>query len=131
MLGAALAGPLILSSRAAAARRPNVLVLITDDQSYATTSLTGSSFMKTPNIDRIGREGILFTDHYAHPSSTPGRGAFITGQLPIRTGLTTVGLPEESTTRIAPVPESTSWNPAPFHERSSRTACSFRAPAAS
>jgi arylsulfatase A-like enzyme len=47
----------------------------------------------TPNIDRIGREGILFTDHYAHPSSTAGRAAFITGQLPIRTGLTTVGLP--------------------------------------
>jgi arylsulfatase A-like enzyme len=40
----------------------------------------------TPNIDRIGREGILFTDHYAHPSSTAGRAGFITGQLPIRTG---------------------------------------------
>ena len=47
----------------------------------------------TPNIDRIGREGALFTDHYAQPSCTPGRAAFITGQLPIRTGLTTVGLP--------------------------------------
>ncbi len=47
----------------------------------------------TPNIDRIGREGILFTDHYAQPSCTAGRASFITGQLPIRTGLHTVGLP--------------------------------------
>ena len=46
----------------------------------------------TPNLDRIAREGLLFTDHYAGPSSTAGRAAFITGQLPIRTGLTTVGL---------------------------------------
>ena len=46
----------------------------------------------TPNIDRIAREGMLFTDHYAQPTCTPGRAAFITGQLPIRTGLTTVGM---------------------------------------
>jgi arylsulfatase A-like enzyme len=48
---------------------------------------------QTPNIDRIAKEGMLFTDHYAHPSCTAGRAAFITGQLPVRTGLTTIGIP--------------------------------------
>ncbi|MDW5316858.1 sulfatase-like hydrolase/transferase [Rhizobium sp. PL01] len=47
----------------------------------------------TPNIDRIGNEGIRFTDHYAQPSCTAGRAAFITGQYPIRSGMTTVGQP--------------------------------------
>ena len=48
---------------------------------------------RTPNIDRIGKEGMLFTDHYAQPSCTAGRAAFITGQLPVRTGMTTIGIP--------------------------------------
>jgi arylsulfatase len=47
----------------------------------------------TPNIDRIGLEGIRFTDHYAQNSCTAGRAAFITGQYPIRSGLVTVGVP--------------------------------------
>ena len=47
----------------------------------------------TPNIDRIGREGIIFTDHYGQPSCTAGRAAFIMGQLPVRTGMTTIGIP--------------------------------------
>ena len=47
----------------------------------------------TPNIDRIGREGIIFTDHYGQPSCTAGRGAFIMGQFPVRTGMTTIGIP--------------------------------------
>ena len=45
----------------------------------------------TPNIDKIGQDGMRFTDYYADPSCTAGRASFITGQLPIRTGLTTVG----------------------------------------
>ena len=48
---------------------------------------------KTPNIDRIAKEGALFTDWYGQQSCTAGRAAFITGQSPIRTGLTKVGLP--------------------------------------
>jgi arylsulfatase A-like enzyme len=48
---------------------------------------------RTPNIDRIAREGMMFTDYYAEQSCTAGRAAFITGQSPIRTGLTKVGLP--------------------------------------
>lgn len=48
---------------------------------------------RTPNIDRIGKEGAVFSDHYAQPSCTAGRAAFITGQLPIRSGMVTVGTP--------------------------------------
>ena len=48
---------------------------------------------RTPNIDRIAREGMLFTDYYAQQSCTAGRAAFITGQSPLRTGLLKVGLP--------------------------------------
>ncbi len=73
---------------------PNILVIMPDDVGYSNVGLYSHGMMvPTPNIDRIGREGRLFTDHYAHPSCTPGRAAFITGQLPIRTGLTTVGTP--------------------------------------
>ena len=49
--------------------------------------------LKTPNIDRIAKEGIMFTDSYGDQSCTAGRAAFITGQHPMRTGLTKVGLP--------------------------------------
>jgi arylsulfatase len=48
---------------------------------------------RTPNIDSIAEEGMLFTDHYGQPSCTAGRAAFITGQMPIRTGMTTIGIP--------------------------------------
>ncbi|MCA3253490.1 MAG: arylsulfatase [Pseudomonadota bacterium] len=76
------------------AQRPNILVIMADDVGYANVGIYSHGMMvPTPNIDRIGREGILFTDHYGHPSSTAGRAGFITGQLPIRTGMTTVGLP--------------------------------------
>lgn len=76
------------------ARQPNILVIMADDIGPSNVGLYSHGMMvPTPNIDRIGREGMLFTDHYAQPSSTPGRAAFITGQLPVRTGLTTVSLP--------------------------------------
>lgn len=78
---------------ASAAPPPNILVIMSDDVGPSNIGIyTHGMLVPTPNIDRIGREGLLFTDHYAQPSSTPGRAAFITGQLPIRTGLTTVGL---------------------------------------
>ena len=48
---------------------------------------------RTPNIDSIAKEGMLFTDHYGQPSCTAGRAAFIMGQLPVRTGMTTIGIP--------------------------------------
>ncbi len=66
-----------------------------DDIGYWNVSAYNQGMMhyKTPNIDRLAREGALFTDYYAQQSCTAGRAAFITGQSPIRTGLTKVGLP--------------------------------------
>jgi len=74
--------------------KPNILVIMVDD--VAPNSLGCYSLgmqYPTPNIDRIAKEGVLFTDHYSQPSCTAGRAAFITGQKPVRTGLTTVGQP--------------------------------------
>lgn len=78
-----------------AARRPNILVIFGDDVGWANISAYNMGMMgyRTPNIDRIAREGAMFTDHYAENSCTAGRSAFITGQSPIRTGLSKVGLP--------------------------------------
>ncbi|MBK6558480.1 MAG: arylsulfatase [Comamonadaceae bacterium] len=90
IMGGVLAGPVA----AQPAKRPNILVIMPDDVGMTNVGAYSHGMMvPTPNIDRIAREGMLFTDHYSHPSCTPGRAAFLTGQLPIRTGLTTVGLP--------------------------------------
>jgi arylsulfatase A-like enzyme len=83
-----------MSAPAQERQPPNIIVIMPDDVGVWNVGAYSHGMMvPTPNIDRIAREGILFTDHYAHPSSTPGRAGFITGQLPVRTGLTTVGLP--------------------------------------
>jgi arylsulfatase len=75
-------------------RRPNILVIFGDDIGMWNVSAYNNGMMGwTPNIDRIGKEGILFTDHYGQPSCTAGRAAFLMGQLPVRTGMTTVGIP--------------------------------------
>ena len=73
--------------------KPNILVIFGDDVGWMNVSAYGSDIMgvKTPNIDRIGHEGLRLSSFYAQPSCTAGRAAFITGQLPVRTGLTTVG----------------------------------------
>ncbi len=75
--------------------RPNILVLWGDDIGWFNISHNNRGMMgyQTPNIDRIAREGIEFTDFYAQQSCTAGRAAFITGQNPLRTGLTKVGAP--------------------------------------
>lgn len=72
---------------------PNIIIIMADDIGMWNVSAysRGAMGYRTPNIDRIANEGALFTDHYAQPSSTAGRAALITGQMPIRTGLTTVG----------------------------------------
>jgi len=74
---------------------PNILVIWGDDIGQFNISAYNNGMMgyRTPNIDRIAREGALFTDWYGQQSCTAGRAAFITGQSPIRTGLTKVGLP--------------------------------------
>jgi len=78
--------------------RPNILVIWGDDIGWQNVSAYGMKTMgySTPNIDSIGMEGIRFTDHYAQPSCTAGRAAFITGQYPIRSGMTTVGQPGDA-----------------------------------
>jgi arylsulfatase A-like enzyme len=84
-----------LAPPAFAQQKPNILILWGDDIGYWNVSAYNQGMMgyKTPNIDRIAREGALFTDWYGQQSCTAGRAAFITGQSPIRTGLTKVGLP--------------------------------------
>jgi arylsulfatase A-like enzyme len=76
-------------------KKPNVLLILADDVGWFDVGAYNRGIMggPTPNIDRIAREGVLLTDCYAQASCTAGRAAFITGQLPTRTGLTTVGLP--------------------------------------
>jgi arylsulfatase A-like enzyme len=74
-------------------RRPNILVIMGDDVGWFNVGAYHQGIMsgKTPNLDRLAAEGMRFTDYYAEASCTAGRANFITGELPIRTGLTTVG----------------------------------------
>jgi arylsulfatase A-like enzyme len=75
--------------------RPNVVVIMSDDVAPFDISAyhRGLGAVHTPNIDRIAAEGLMLSDYYAQPSCTAGRAAFLTGQYPIRTGLTSVGQP--------------------------------------
>jgi arylsulfatase len=84
-----------LAADAPASKQPNILVIWGDDIGQFNISAYNMGMMgyRTPNIDRIGKEGATFTDWYGQQSCTAGRAAFITGQSPIRTGLTKVGLP--------------------------------------
>src|SRR5215813_1095723 len=77
------------------AKKPNILILWGDDIGYWNISYNNRGMMgyRTPNIDRLGAEGVTFTDYYGQQSCTAGRAAFITGQNPLRTGLTKVGMP--------------------------------------
>jgi len=75
--------------------KPNILFIMADDIGWFNVSCYNHGIMgyRTPNIGRIAKEGAMFTDFYGQQSCTAGRAAFITGQSPIRTGLTKVGLP--------------------------------------
>ncbi|BEU21925.1 arylsulfatase [Paraburkholderia sp. 22B1P] len=97
-LSAAVSGWLALSPAAYAAdttRPPNILVIFGDDIGQTNISAYGKGVVgyQTPNIDRLAHEGMMFTDYYAENSSTAGRSSFITGQSPLRTGLSKVGIP--------------------------------------
>jgi arylsulfatase A-like enzyme len=76
-----------------ATKQPNIIVIMGDDIGLWNIGTYHRGLMagRTPNIDKLAEEGMMFTDYYAEASCTAGRSAFITGQLPIRTGLTTVG----------------------------------------
>ena len=75
--------------------KPNILVIFGDDVGQANISAYTRGLMgyKTPNIDRLSKEGMMFTDYYAEQSCTAGRSSFITGQATLRTGLSKVGIP--------------------------------------
>src|SRR5262249_39938166 len=81
--------------RSKSGKKPNILIIWGDDIGWFNPSCYHGGVMgyQTPNIDRIAKEGVRFTDWYGQQSCTAGRAAFITGQSPIRTGMTKVGLP--------------------------------------
>jgi len=91
----------------AAADKPNIIFIMGDDIGWSNIGVYNQGMMagRTPNLDRLASEGMRFTDYYAEASCTAGRANFITGELPIRTGLTTVGqagstlgIPDEAVT---------------------------------
>jgi arylsulfatase A-like enzyme len=91
----------------AADKKPNIVVIMGDDVGWFNIGAYNRGIMsgKTPNLDKLASEGMLFTDYYAEASCTAGRANFITGELPLRTGLTTVGqaganvgIPDEAVT---------------------------------
>src|SRR5215469_6007334 len=107
---------------AAGNKRPNILVIMGDDVGWFNIGAYHRGIMsgKTPNLDRLADEGMMFTDYYAEASCTAGRANFITGELPIRTGLTTVGqagadvgLPAQAVT-LATVLKSLGYETAQF-----------------
>jgi arylsulfatase A-like enzyme len=83
---------------AASAKKPNILVIFGDDIGIPQISAYTMGMMgyRTPNIDRIAREGAIFTDAYGQQSCTAGRASFILGQEPFRTGLLTIGMPGDA-----------------------------------
>ena len=89
VLGVALVG----TPAAYTQKKPNILVIMGDDIGMWNIGAYHRGLMagRTPNLDKLAKEGMLFTDYYAEASCTAGRANFITGQLPIRTGMTTVG----------------------------------------
>jgi arylsulfatase A-like enzyme len=90
-----LAGVFLMPQIARAADKPNILVIFGDDIGQTNISRYSHGLVgyTTPNIDRVGEEGMTFTDYYAENSCTAGRSSFITGQSPMRVGLTKVGAP--------------------------------------
>jgi len=84
-----------LAQTTSASRKPNILVIWGDDIGTWNISHNNRGMMgyQTPNIDRIAKEGVAFTDYYGQQSCTAGRAAFINGSVPVRTGMTKVGLP--------------------------------------
>src|SRR5271168_3179806 len=98
---------LTASPASAQQKKPNILVIMGDDIGWFNLGSYNQGMMleTTPNLDKLAADGMRFTDYYAEASCTAGRANFITGQIPLRTGLTTVGqagadvgMPEQSVT---------------------------------
>jgi arylsulfatase A-like enzyme len=102
-------------------KKPNIVVIMGDDiGTWNVGAYTHGMMGRTPAIDSIAKEGMLFTDHYGQPSCTAGRAAFITGQMPVRTGMTTIGIPgsargiQKEDPTLAEVLKSAGYNTAQF-----------------
>jgi len=93
LTGTFLGAPLAAHAQAASAKPPNIIVIMGDDIGWFNIGAYNQGIMsgRTPNLDKMAAEGMRFTDYYAEASCTAGRANFITGELPIRTGMTTVG----------------------------------------
>ena len=122
-LSAAAAGLVATAQQpAAGAKKPNILVIWGDDIGTWNVSHNSRGMMgyRTPNIDRIAREGVSFTDYYGQQSCTAGRAAFLAGNCPVRTGMTKVGLPgakegwQKTDVTIATVLKSLGYGTAQF-----------------
>src|ERR1700759_884131 len=103
-------------------KKPNILVIMADDIGLKNLGCYGGDIMGVPppNIDRIASQGLKLTAFYGQPSCTAGRAAFITGQMPIRTGMTTIGIPgstrgiQKEDPTLAEVLKSAGYNTAQF-----------------
>ena len=86
----AIAGP---ASAQTPGKKPNIVVIMGDDVGWFNIGAYHQGIMsgKTPNLDKLAAQGMRFTDYYAEASCTAGRASLITGEIPLRTGLTTVG----------------------------------------
>ncbi len=106
-LGTSLQSAVAQAQQASPTGKPNILVIMGDDIGWFNIGAYHRGIMsgKTPNLDKLAADGMIFTDYYAEASCTAGRANFITGQIPLRTGLTTVGqagadvgMPDQSVT---------------------------------
>ena len=88
-----LLGAFLVPGVTSAQKKPNIVVIMADDIGWLNLGCYNQGMMatRTPNLDRIATEGMRFTDYYAEASCTAGRANFITGEIPFRTGMTTVG----------------------------------------
>ena len=84
--GLALAAAMVIGPHAAAATKPNVLLIVTDDQGYGDLSIHGNPHLKTPHLDRLGESSVRFERFYVHSYCAPTRAALLTGRWPLRTG---------------------------------------------
>src|SRR5271165_2778593 len=93
MAGPATVPAAVQAQEASSSKKPNIVVIMSDDVGWFNIGAYHRGIMagRTPNLDTLASQGMLFTDYYAEASCTAGRANFITGQIPIRTGLTTVG----------------------------------------
>ena len=93
LLASAVSATAAIAPAAAQEQKPNIVVIMGDDIGVWNLGAyhRGMRAGRTPNLDKIAAEGMLLTDYYAEANCTAGRAAFITGELPIRTGMTTVG----------------------------------------